>query len=93
MESNSQSENDVGVEDRADEEQSNGSFDNDEYNSSVGEIDEEISDTEEGTEFDGELDMSSTDENESEQEDCDAEKINITCMGDILKIDMNNISV
>jgi hypothetical protein len=80
---------------QTDEEQSNGSFDNDEYNSSGDEvgggIDEELSDNEDGNELVGEVDLSSTDN--SEQEESDAEQININCMADIMKIDMNNISV
>jgi hypothetical protein len=64
---------------QTDEEQSNGSFDNDEYNSSEGEIgggiDEELSDNEDGNELVGEVDLSSTDN--SEQEESDAEQINI----------------
>ncbi|GAU43339.1 hypothetical protein TSUD_282940 [Trifolium subterraneum] len=66
----------------------------DEYSNNVGEIgcevDDEISDNGEGSEFDEEFDMSSGDGNEPR--DCDAERISINCMADICKIDMNNIS-
>ncbi|GAU44815.1 hypothetical protein TSUD_400340 [Trifolium subterraneum] len=95
MEANRQSENDVGFEDLVGDEQIDSLFDNEEYNSSDGEIggriDEEMSDNEEGSKSEGELELSSTDN--SEEEECDAEPININCMADIMKIDMNNISV
>ncbi|CAJ2636436.1 unnamed protein product [Trifolium pratense] len=94
MEFERQLENAVGVEDRADDEHRDSSFDNDEYSSSVGEIgggsDEEISGNVDGGEFEGEFEMSSTDE--SGEEDCDADKININCEADIFKIDMKIIS-
>jgi hypothetical protein len=77
------------------DEQIDNSFDNEEYNRSDGEIrgriDEEMSDNEESSMSEGELELSSTDN--SEEEECDAEPININCMADIMKIDMNNISV
>ncbi|GAU44677.1 hypothetical protein TSUD_243740 [Trifolium subterraneum] len=93
MEADRQSENDVGFEDWVGDEQIDNSFDNEEYNRSDGEIrgriDEEMSDNEESSMSEGELELSSTDN--SEEEECDAEPININCMTDIMKIDMNNI--
>ncbi|XP_045825832.1 uncharacterized protein LOC123917959 [Trifolium pratense] len=95
IESERQLENTVGVEDRADDEHRDSSFNNDEYSSSDGEIggrsDEEISGNVDDGEFEGEFEMSSTDE--SGEEDCDADKININCEADIFKIDMKSISV